>query len=209
MSLDTNHLPHGAGVDAVFDAARTIGLTIGARSFIFCRHGQTAGNAMRVYQHAHEPLDAEGHAQAIAAGAAIAAGPRPTRLLASDMARAWLTAGHIAAATGLAVQATPGLRERSFGTLVGGSSAGFDWRIAPPGGETLATFVGRTVAALSDALAGDDSPLLVAHGGTLLVLAGALGLRLDQALRANAVPLLLQRDAEGWAIRRLVALPGP
>ena len=203
MPADGHAVPHGSGVDAVLDAARALGVRVRTEAFLFCRHGQTAGNAARIYQHPHDPLDAEGHAQAIRAAAAIAAGPRPARLLASDMARAWLTAGHIASASGLAVQPTPGLRERSFGTLVGSSSAGFDWRADPPGGETLAEFVGRTAAALSDALAGDDLPLLVAHGGTLLVLAGALGVPLDPAVRANAVPLLVRRAGAGWAMRPL------
>lgn len=203
MPADGHAAPHGAGVDAVLDAARGVGLRVGTEAFLFCRHGQTAGNAARIYQHPHDPLDAEGHVQAIRAAAAIAAGPRPSRLLASDMARAWLTAGHIASASGLAVQPTPKLRERSFGTLIGSSSAGFDWRTDPPGGETLAEFVGRTAAALSDALSGDDMPLLVAHGGTLLVLAGALGVALDPALRGNAVPLLVRRAGAGWDMRPL------
>jgi hypothetical protein len=40
----------------------------------------------------------------------MAATARASRLLASDMARAWLTAGHVASATGLAAVAAPGSR---------------------------------------------------------------------------------------------------
>mgnify|MGYP005850605723 CR=1 FL=1 len=203
MPADGHAASGGAGLDAVFDMARAAGVRVRADAFLFCRHGQTAGNAARIYQHAHEPLDAEGHAQAIRAAAAVVAGPRPSRLLASDMARAWLTAGHIASAARLPVMPAPGLRERSFGALLGTSSAGFDWRADPPGGETLPAFVGRTAAALSDALDADGLPMIVAHGGTLLVLAGALGLPLDPELRANAVPLLIRRAGPAWDMRPL------
>jgi probable phosphoglycerate mutase len=207
MPADAAPTAHGAGVDAVLETARetarAIGFAARTDAFLFCRHGQTAGNAARFYQHAHEPLDAEGHAQAMRAAAIIGAGPRPSRTLASDMARAWLTAGHIASAGGFAVQPAPGLRERCFGALVGSSSAGFDWRSDPPGGETLDAFVSRTLAGLSEALSDGDMPLLVAHGGTLLVIAGALGVSLDPALRANAMPLLVRRDGAAWGIRPL------
>lgn len=182
----------------MLDAARAVGVRVRAEAFLFCRHGRTAGNAARIYQHPQEPLDAEGHAQARRAAALIAAGPRPARLVSSDMARAWLTAGHIASALGAPVLPAPGLCERSFGALVGTSSAGFDWREDPPQGETLADFVARTARALSDILAEADAPLLVAHGGTWLVLAGALGIPLVPALRDNAVPLLVRRGEAGW-----------
>jgi glucosyl-3-phosphoglycerate phosphatase len=203
MPADGHAAPHGSGADAVFDAARTTGLAPRVGLFLFCRHGQTAGNAGRIYQHPQDPLDAEGHAQAARAAALIASGPQVSRLLASDMARAWLTAGHVATRTGLAAKAVPGLRERSFGTLAGSSSAGFDWRIDPPGGESLAAFVQRSIVALSDALTGEEAPLLVAHGGTLLVLEGALGVALEPALRANAVPLLFRRAGTAWEVLRL------
>jgi hypothetical protein len=103
-----------------------------------------------------------------------------------------------ARALGAPVLPAPGLRERCFGALVGTSSAGFDWREDPPQGETLADFVARTARALSDILAEPDTPLLVAHGGTWLVLAGALGIPLVPALRDNAVPLLVRRGEAGW-----------
>jgi probable phosphoglycerate mutase len=204
MPVDGHAVPHGAGVEAVFEAARAAGLAPGVGMFLFCRHGQTAGNASRVFQHPQDPLDAEGHAQAARAAAKMAATARASRLLASDMARAWLTAGHVASATGLAAVAAPGLRERGFGQLVGTSSAAFDWRIDPPGGETLPGFVQRTAAALGAALGEGEMPLLVAHGGTLLVLAGALGVRLEPAMRANAVPLLFRRAGAGWEAVALV-----
>jgi probable phosphoglycerate mutase len=47
-------------------------------------------------------------------------------------------------------------------------------------------------------------PLLVAHGGTLLVLAGALGVRLEPAMRANAMPLLFRRAGAAWEAVALV-----
>lgn len=203
MPADVMPTAHGAGADAVLAAARAIGLTPRTDAFLFCRHGQTAGNVARVYQHPHEPLDAEGHAQALRAAEIIGAGPRPSRMLASDMARAWLTAGHIASACGFAVQPAPGLRERCFGKMIGTSSEGFDWRHDPPGGETLDAFVARTLAGLSDALSGGGMPLLVAHGGTLLVIAGALRVSLDASLRANAVPLLLRRRGAEWEMQAL------
>ena len=119
------------------------------------------------------------------------------------MARAWLTAGHVATRTGVAAEVATGLRERNFGTLVGSSSAGFDWRIDAPGGESLAVFVQCSVVAISEALRGDEMPLLVAHGGTLLVLAGALGVSLEPAMQANAVPLMFRRAGIAWEVLRL------
>jgi hypothetical protein len=41
-------------------------------------------------------------------------------------------------------------------------------------------------------------PLIVAHGGTWLVLAGALEIPLAPRLRENAVPLLVRRAGTGW-----------
>jgi broad specificity phosphatase PhoE len=204
MPADGPAAPHGAGAEAVMEMARGTGLSVGVERFLFCRHGQTAGNLSRIYQHPHDPLDAEGHAQAMRAGAIIAAGPRASRLVASDMARAWLTAGHLAGATGLAAEASAGLRERSFGTLIGASSAAFDWRADPPGGEVLGAFVQRSARALEAVLA-EGTPLVVAHGGTLLVLAGALGVALPAELRRNAVPLLVRRAGAGWEIGALGA----
>ncbi len=196
---------HGSlGAEALIAAAAERGLRTKIGSFLFCRHGRTAGNATRSYQRAEEPLDQDGHTQAARAAALLAAGPGFARLYASDMARAWLTAGHVAAATGRAAIATPGLRERAFTALIGTSSAGLDWRLDPPGCETLSGFVERTLAAAEDALSMDAPPCLVAHGGTLLVLAGALGVDLPPAWRTNALPLLFNVAPDGsWQVAPL------
>jgi probable phosphoglycerate mutase len=198
MPADGRALVHDAGVHAVLAAARAVGVSVRAQAFLFCRHGRTSGNALRIFQHPDEPLDAVGHEQAARAAALIAAGPRPTRPFSSSMARAWLTAGHIATALGTPAEASPGLGERSFGALVGSSSAGFDWRDDPPDGETLQAFVQRTSVALSNILSDGGMPLIVAHGGTWLVLAGALEIPLAPRLRENAVPLLVRRAGTGW-----------
>jgi probable phosphoglycerate mutase len=123
-----------------------------------------------------------------------------THIVASDQARAWLTAGKVAAATRHVVHAEPLLRERFFGDLIGTPNLGIDWAAHPPGGETLDEFVRRAVAGLMSASAGGAIPLVVSHGGVLHVLRSGLGLELSGDLVANAMPLRFERRGEGWTV---------
>jgi probable phosphoglycerate mutase len=46
--------------------------------------------------------------------------------------------------------------------------------------------------------------LIVAHGGSLYVLAALLGVPVDLGLLGNAQPLRFERDGTGWRVRSLL-----
>ncbi|MBL8350580.1 MAG: histidine phosphatase family protein [Burkholderiaceae bacterium] len=147
------------------------------------RHGETAWNAeARLQGQLDIPLNPRGHAQAATLGEAL----RDEGLAAvysSDLSRAWQTAQALAGALGLPLAAEPGLRERSFGMLEGLTYQEIDrdwpalarrWRsrnpdFAPQGGESLASFQSRCVAAASRLAAAHagQAIALVCHGGVL------------------------------------------
>jgi probable phosphoglycerate mutase len=136
------------------------------------RHGETLGNAARVVQLPDNPLSPRGVAQARRlAGRLAAAGI--TRIVASDLTRAAMTAAHLAGATGVPVQTEPLLQERSFGDLRGRAydEIGFDIfapDYAPPNGESWDVFharVDRAWARVRELAAGADGHLaVVTHG---------------------------------------------
>ena len=192
------------GLDEVRRLAAAKPLRPRARRFIFLRHGETEGNARRVYQPPEIPLNRRGEEQARLAAEYLRE-QVVERILASDMRRAWQTALAAAAMVGAPVIAEPRLRERWFGDLVGTSSMDLDWRNEPPNGESLFDFVARTQAGLSDALDTDASTLLVAHGGSLYVLVFSLGADLLEQHIANATPLLFELDpaAGRWRISNI------
>lgn len=190
-------------------------ISLAVQRFYFLRHGQTARNALRIFQNIDEPLNANGLAQAERAADLLAAelvAEPAVHIVCSDAPRAHTTA--LAVARRLQREPKPhaGLRERHFGALIGSSSADIDWDCAPTGGETLDQFVARTLAALADAVAHPAPVLVVAHGGTLHVLAAALRVAADASLLANAQPLRFDRDGEGWRVTPLgtpTATAGP
>lgn len=172
------------------------------RVFYFLRHGQTDGNANRIYQGPDTPLNGTGLTQAEAAARALAAEPVAT-ILASDMARAWRTAQSVAEARRMPADAAPPrplawLRERGFGELTGRSSVDIDWASEPPGGEPPSAFVARARTGLAHGISHGDGTLLVSHGGLLYVLSAMLGARLEAAHFQNATPLRFRRAATGW-----------
>lgn len=171
--------------------------------FYFLRHGQTECNARRIFQAPEEPLSALGLQQADRAAARLAQEPIRT-IVCSDVRRAFDTAHTVAAPHRLTPLALAGLRERNFGALIGTSSADLDWACEPENGETLATFVERKRAGLDAALAQPAAVLLVAHGGSLYVLAALLGLRADARLLGNAQPLRFQRSGPTWSVTPLL-----
>ena len=179
----------------------------GLQRFYFLRHGQTARNALRIFQSIDEPLNETGLAQAEQAAALLAeelAGHEEgVHIVCSDAPRALTTARTVARRLAREERLHAGLRERHFGALIGSSSANIDWDCAPEGGETLDQFVERTLAALGEAVAHPAPVVVVAHGGTLHVLASALGVVLDAALLANATPLRFDRAGAGWTVTRL------
>ena len=192
------------GLDEVRRVAAARPLKPRARRFIFLRHGETEGNARRVYQPPDIPLNATGKAQARRAAEYLRDHPIE-RILASDMRRAWETAQAAAEMLHASLSPEPRLRERWFGDLIGTSSTDLDWRNEPPNGESLHEFVLRTQAGIDDALDTDASTLLVAHGGSLYVLVFSLGADLLEQHIANATPLLFEYepDAGRWNISNI------
>jgi broad specificity phosphatase PhoE len=192
------------GLDEVRRLAAARPLRPRARRFIFLRHGETEGNAQRIYQPPDISLNQRGQEQARRAAEYLREHP-VERILASDMLRAWQTAQAAAAKVGAPVIAEPRLRERWFGDLVGTSSEDLDWRNEPPNGEALPDFVERTQAGILDALDTDASTLLVAHGGPLYVLVFSLGANLLERHIANATPLLFEFEsgAGRWRVSNI------
>ena len=115
------------------------------------RHGETPGNAARVVQTPETPLSARGAHQAERLARRLA-DEEIGHILASDLARAAMTAERLQAATGAPVAHDPLLQERNFGDVRGTAYADLDVDIfapdyAPPGGEDWATFHARVVRA--------------------------------------------------------------
>lgn len=192
------------GLDEVRRLAAARPLQPRARRFIFLRHGETEGNARRVYQPPEIPLNPVGLEQARRAAEYLRAHP-VGRILASDMRRAWQTAEAAAEIVRAPLIAEPRLRERWFGDLIGTPSHDLDWRNEPPNGESLQDFVARTQAGLLDALDTEASTLVVAHGGPLYVLVFSLGADLLEQHIANATPLLFEYEAQAgrWCISNI------
>lgn len=200
------HVSRGLERLPVLCAAAGCQLPEGLQRFYFLRHGQTARNALRIFQSIDEPLNETGLAQAEQAAALLAeelAGNEGVHIVCSDAPRALTTARTVARLLAREERLHAGLRERHFGALIGSSSANIDWDCAPEGGETLDQFVARSLAALAEVVAHPAPVVVVAHGGTLHVLACALGVVLDAALLANATPLRFDRAGAGWTVTRL------
>jgi len=111
------------------------------------RHGETMGNAARIVQRPEIPLSARGVAQAERLAHRLEQ-QGIARILSSDLMRAMMTAEHLRASTGIAVELDPLLQERNFGDIRGTPYAelGFDMfapDYAPPRGETWEVFHAR------------------------------------------------------------------
>jgi probable phosphoglycerate mutase len=146
------------------------------------RHGLTGFNAEgRIQGQYDAPLADEGVRQAEKAAELLAA-LAPSRIVSSDLSRAWRTAEVLGARTGLTVEPDPRLRERHWGEWQGRTHAELAaddaeryaaWRngrqFAVPGAETTAEVGVRTAAALLDAadVAGAGLVVLVSHGGAI------------------------------------------
>jgi len=147
------------------------------------RHGETAWNRdKRIQGQLDVPLNAVGEAQARRLAAALA-GERIDVVYSSDLGRARQTAAALADRSGQALQLDPGLRERQFGIFEGLTWSEIAerwpeqserWRRRDPefgaaGGETLADFNARSVAATERLLArhAGQTVVLVTHGGVL------------------------------------------
>lgn len=154
-----------------------------ATRIVLVRHGETTWNrATRIQGHTDIPLSNLGVAQAERLAQALADEPLDA-VYSSDLSRARQTAEALARMKGLCVQLDPGLRERAFGRFEGLSweeiaqnhpEESARWRRREPdfqvgGGESLATFSARCLAAAQRAVAAHPGQniALVAHGGVL------------------------------------------
>ncbi|MET0543598.1 MAG: histidine phosphatase family protein [Variovorax sp.] len=192
------------GLDLLVQLAAARPIAPPCDHFYFLRHGQTNCNARRIFQSAEEPLSELGLAQA-AQATTVLAGEHIRSIVCSDMNRAHVTAQTVAAPHALMPTTDARLRERHFGALIGTSSAAIDWACEPEGGETLAQFIDRKRPALVEALAQPAPVLVVAHGGTLFVLAALLGVDIDMSVLGNAQPLRFTRRGPRWTVVPLQA----
>jgi broad specificity phosphatase PhoE len=144
-------------------------------SIYLIRHGETAMNFARVVQHPDTPLSDRGIAQAERLAVRLA-DVGISRIVASDMARARMTAEPLERVTGVALSLAADLQERNFGDHRGSPYEElmeqgvelFAPGYAPPNGETWAAFhkrVDRAWASVCELAASADGHLaVVTHG---------------------------------------------
>lgn len=193
-----------------------------ARRLLLVRHGETDHNAGGVWQgQLDSALSDVGVEQARAAGRAIAA-YRPSRVVASDLARAAVTAQHVAEAAGVGVTLDPRWREIHVGQWQGLHTSEVRARYADllaemdrtdirrgVDGETLAEVgrrAGESLRELLDGLSDDECVVVVAHGvSTRAAVADLLGL--DQLLATRALRTMgnchwaeLTQSRTGWQL---------
>ncbi len=150
---------------------------------IAIRHGETAWNVnARIQGRVDIGLNEKGRWQASRVAQALGGEPITT-IYSSDLMRAWDTASAIAQATGGALQAHTGLRERGFGEFQGKTFAEVEaalpeqarrWRTrdplwAPEGGESLTAVRDRITQTTFEVAARHigEQIVLVAHGGVM------------------------------------------
>jgi probable phosphoglycerate mutase len=120
-------------------------------AIVLVRHGETHCNAARILQRPEIPLSARGLAQAERLAERLARIP-VGRILASDLARARMTAEAVARVTGAPLDLDALLQERNFGDLRGTPYAElevdpFAPGYVPPGGESWEQLHARADAA--------------------------------------------------------------
>lgn len=187
-------------------------------TFYFVRHGESEGNAARVFTGQRDsPLTALGRRQAEAVAEELA-NVKFDRILSSDLSRTRDTAETIAKRQGIPVEIVPELREINVGDRTGTpfdearglpnwSDDGF---VAWPGGETLDEVLARTLGAI-DRLT-HESPgktiLIVGHGGVnRILLSHFLGIlpRLDRTPGGNTNISVVRTDGKRHTVERLFA----
>ncbi|HVD31823.1 MAG TPA: histidine phosphatase family protein [Methylomirabilota bacterium] len=187
-------------------------------TFYFVRHGESEGNAARVFTgQTDSPLTARGREQAAAVAEELAQ-VKFDRIVSSDLSRTRDTADVIAKRLGKPVEIVPELREIDVGDRTGKS---FDetrglpnWNddgfVAWPGGETLDRVLARTLGAI-DRLT-RESPgktiLIVGHGGVnRILLSHFLGIlpKLDRTPGGNTNISVVHTDGKTHTVERLFA----
>lgn len=176
-------------------------------NFYFIRHGQSQANADNCLAgQLDTPLTLLGETQAAEQRSIVENLPiLPTRIVTSNLQRAMRTADIINAGLGLPVTREPLLGEQHYGEWQGKNrdeiyGAGVvEISTSPPGGESMAVFTDRILAALKNVLTGDpdDLPLIVGHGG----MANALGRRYGINLRGvrNCAFIHFAGGFDGWS----------
>jgi broad specificity phosphatase PhoE len=183
------------------------------RNLYLIRHGETEWNEAGLLQGQTDvPLTEVGRRQALCLAARLK-DFSVTSVYASPLARAFESATLIF--PGRTIVPLPGLMERHLGELQGltreeaakrfppYASAGTSLlEEAPPGGESMAEFSARVLAAYQ-AMRGDDVAV-VAHGGSISVLlAHLLGIPRGRIRLDNASLSIVANPQEVWQVRVL------
>jgi probable phosphoglycerate mutase len=87
-------------------------------TILLVRHGETAGNAARILQRPHVPLNERGIHQAAQLAQRLC-NHGFVHIVCSDLLRARMTAAPLATRSGIAIEENPLLQERNFGDLRG------------------------------------------------------------------------------------------
>jgi broad specificity phosphatase PhoE len=187
-------------------------------TFYFVRHGESAGNAARIFTgQTDSPLTERGRRQAEAIADELA-NIKFDRIVTSDLSRTRDTAETIAKRRGMPVEVFPELREIDVGDRTG---TPFDevrglpnWTddgfVAWPGGETLDQVV-RRILGVVDRLT-RESPgktiLVVGHGGVnRILISHFLGVlpKLDRTPAPNTNISVVHTDGKTHTVERLFA----
>jgi broad specificity phosphatase PhoE len=187
-------------------------------TFYFVRHGESEGNAARIFTgQSDSPLTARGREQAEAVAEELA-NVKFDRIVSSDLSRTRDTAEAIAKRHRIPVEVVPALREIDVGERTGkdfDETAGMpgwtdDGFVAWPGGETLNQVLARTLGAI-DRLT-RESPgktiLIVGHGGVnRILLSHFLGIlpKLDRSPATNTNVSVVHTDGKTHTVERLFA----
>lgn len=181
------------------------------------RHGRTAGNVSQVLTGgADDPLDEVGQAQAEAVARWFAAQDLESpRIYTSSYLRARQTGTAIAEALHSQITVLDGLQEIAPGDWQGRAYSDMvthvhdlvraDGSLGFPGGESLEEVAIRFRTALQPVLAQPGTPIVVAHGGSLIAfLTDLMGANVREAwldgryAHANTAVTELQRLKQGW-----------
>lgn len=185
-------------------------------TFYFVRHGESEGNAARVFTGQRDsPLTARGREQAAVVADELA-NVKFDRIVSSDLSRSRDTAEAIAKRHGIPVEIIPELREINVGDRTGTpfdearglpnwSDDGF---IAWPGGETLDEVMARTLGAIARLTreSRGKTILVVGHGGVnRILLSHFLGIlpKLDRTPGGNTNISVVRTDGTTHTVERL------
>ena len=185
-------------------------------TFYLVRHGESEGNAARIFTGQRDsPLTARGREQAEAVAEELEK-VKFDRIVSSDLSRTRDTAEVIARRQGIPVEVIPELREINVGDRTGTpfdearglpnwSDEGF---VAWPGGESLDQVLARTRGAIERLTR--ESPgktiLVVGHGGVnRILLSHFLGIlpKLDRSPATNTSISVVHTDGRTHTVERL------